>query len=82
MINNNNLTLNISKWLNNYIDENKIDIEEMAKKIKYSTDYLNVLLDYSKHLDKYKDENINVSVDFIMKISNTYNVKVDEILKS
>lgn len=72
--------LHISKWLNKFINENKIDVEEMSKKMGYSTGYLNVLLDYSKHLDKYEEKDINISIEFIVKLTTTYNVKIEEIL--
>ena len=79
MIDGDDYTLYISKWLNKFVDENKISIEDMAKKLECSTGYINVLLDYSKHLDIYEGKDINVSIEFITKLATTYNMKIDEI---
>lgn len=81
MIDSNNFTLNISKWLNNYIDENNLKVEDVANQLECSTGFLDMLLDYEKHPNLY-EEQLKISIDFITKISNTYNVSVDKILKS
>jgi len=73
------MLINISKWLNQFVSENKINVEEMSKKLDYSIDYINVLLDYSYKSDLYEKQNINVPLDFIVKLAKMYDVKVDEI---
>ncbi len=72
------MLINISKWLNQFVSENKINVEEMSKRLDYSIDYINVLLDYSYQSDLYEKQNINVPLDFIVKLAKMYNVKVDE----
>lgn len=53
----------------------------MSKELDCSEGYLNVLLDYSKHLDYYEEKHIGVSLEFIVKFSKIYNVKIDEIAR-
>lgn len=94
MINENDLTLNISKWLNNYIIKNKLEVETVAEQLECSIGFLNMLLDYEKKYISYKEQlkvykdpskvsfvPLNVSMDFITKFSNTYNIKIEEIIK-
>lgn len=77
MIDSNNFTLNISK---NYIDENNLKVEDVTKQLDCSTGFIEMLLDYEKHTNLY-EEQLKISMDFIIKISNTYNVNADKILK-
>lgn len=67
MIDSNNFTLNISKWLSNYIDENNLKVEDVTKQLDCSTGFIEMLLDYEKHTNLY-EEQLKISMDFIIKI--------------
>ena len=79
MSNNNEFVLNLSKWMNKYVKENNLDVKDMAKKLECSESYINVILDYPKYINEYGEHGLGVSMEFLMKISNTYNVKIDTL---
>ena len=78
MINEERLLMNISKWLNEFIKQNSIDIKEMEKELECTSGFLETLLKYKDNPLKYNLKN-GISIQFIAKIKQKYNAPLDEI---
>ena len=69
----------VSKWLNEYQKKNKLKSEEIAKELDCSFGYIELLLDYKNHPEKYKT--FNIPIQFLVKLKDTYNINIEEVLE-
>lgn len=75
----NKILMSISMWLNDYIRKNKLTSKKIAEDLECSTGYIDCLLAYKSNPEYYNA--IGIKDSFIMKLSKTYNIKIDEILE-
>lgn len=78
-MNPNKILMSISMWLNDYRRKNKLTSKKIAEDLECSTGYIDCLLAYKKDPEYYGS--IGIKDSFIMKLSKTYNVSIDEIFE-
>ena len=80
MNNKENFMINISMWLNNFMNKKNIDVKELSEKMECSESFINRILDYEKGFGKEEGQ-FNLSIEFIVKMADVCGVYVNEILE-
>lgn len=76
--------MKLSNQLNELVHKKKITIEEIATKTNSTKTFIESVLDFKDNKQKYKDNKnhyvIKVSIDFIWKLGNNFDIKIEELL--